>query len=106
MLKSDLIRPRLELREGRVWPRMLPADYHYLTIARELNTLLRRYVGQSRGALAEALRDYEGDSLDYPVIRGLAAVLEARCLFGNEPLLKPAELRTALFSRGPITHQQ
>jgi uncharacterized protein len=106
MLKSDLIRPRLEMRDGRVWTRMLPADYNYLRVARELSALFQRYTGQSRGTLAEALRDYEGDSLDYPVIRGLAAVLESRCLFGNEPPLKPAELREALFGRGPVIHQQ
>lgn len=106
MLKSDLIRPRLEMRDGRVWPRLLPADYHYLSVARELTALFQRYVGHSRGTLAEALRDYEGDSLDYPVIRGLAAVLEARCLFGNEPAVKPAELRELLFRQGPVTHQK
>src|SRR5262245_1493231 len=106
MLRADLIRPRLEMRDGRVWTRMLPADYHYLSVARELSALFQHYTGQSRGVLTEALRDYEGDSLDYPVIRGLAAVLEGRCLFGNEPPLKPAELREALFGRGPVIHQQ
>ncbi|GAB4421509.1 MAG: DUF790 family protein [Anaerolineae bacterium] len=103
MLKAELIRPRLEIRNGQVWTRPIPADYHYLTIAAELIALFRRHVGRSRGALAEALRDYEGDSLDYPVIRGLAAVLEARCAFGSEPLLNPVELRAALFQKGPTT---
>src|SRR5512145_2863571 len=103
MLKADLIRPRLEMREGRVWTRMLPADYHYLSVARELSALFQRYVGCSRGALAEALRDYEGDSLDYPVIRGLAAVLEGRCTFGSDPPVNPTDLRAALFHRGPVT---
>lgn len=113
MLKSELIRPRLKIRDGQVWTRPLPANYHYLTIAGELTTLFQRHVGQSRGTLAEALRDYEGDSLDYPVIRGLAAVLEARCTFaatslstgGNDAPASPAELRAALFRRGPVTHR-
>lgn len=52
-----------------------------------------------------ALRDYEGDSLDYPVIRGLAAVLDGRCTFGNDPPIKPVDLRTALFNKGPVTHK-
>lgn len=103
MLKAELIRPRLEIREGQVWTKPIPADYHYLTIAAELTALFRQYTGRSRGALAEALRDYEGDSLDYPVIRGLAAVLEARCTFGNEPPLNPIDLRATLFQQGPIT---
>lgn len=106
MLKAELIRPRLEIRGGQVWTRPIAADYHYLTVATELTTLFRRHVGHSRGALDEALRDYEGDSLDYPVIRGLAAVLEARCTFGSEPPLSPVDLRAALFQRGPITSKQ
>ncbi|MFQ5343335.1 MAG: DUF790 family protein [Anaerolineae bacterium] len=114
MLKSELIRPRLTVRDGQVWTRSLPANYRYLTMAGEITALFQRQVGQSRGALAEALRDYEGDSLDYPVIRGLAAVIEAGCTFasaelstgGNDPPAKPADLRAALFRRGPVTLQQ
>ncbi|MDX1521736.1 MAG: DUF790 family protein, partial [Anaerolineae bacterium] len=103
MLKAELIRPRLQMRDGQVWPRRLPADYRYLAMATELINLFQQHVGHSRGVLAEALRDYEGYSLDYPIIRGLAAVLEARSTFGNDPALKPSEVRTALFGRGPIT---
>jgi predicted nuclease of restriction endonuclease-like RecB superfamily len=126
MLKAELIRPRLEMRQGQVWTRSIPADYHYLIVAGELTALFQRHIGRSRGELAEALRDYEGDSLDYPVIRGLAAVLEARCTFastlrpirqaqgkpgsgepslstsGNESPLKPDDLRAALFQHGPV----
>ncbi len=103
MLKSELIRPRLVMRNGQVWTRALPADYHYLDVASDLIGLFKKHVGRSRGQLAEARRDYEGDSLDYQVIRGLAAVLEARCSFGNEPPVSPPELRAALFRRGPVT---
>jgi predicted nuclease of restriction endonuclease-like RecB superfamily len=106
VLKSELIRPRLEIRGGQVRTKPLPADYRYLTIAGDLIALVQRYVGRSRGELAEALREYEGDSLDYPVIRGLAAVLEARCTFGGEPPADPVELRAALFRRGPVTRRQ
>ncbi|MCB0154612.1 MAG: DUF790 family protein, partial [Anaerolineae bacterium] len=106
-----LIRPRLEVRDGHVRPRMLAADYRYLNIAGELTTLFRRHVGRSRGALADAVRDYEGDSLDYPIIRGLAAVLEGRCTFNAPTLpddeaqvaLTPAALRASLFQQGPVT---
>jgi predicted nuclease of restriction endonuclease-like RecB superfamily len=91
------------MRNGQVWTRPIPVDYHYLGLAGDLIALCQQYVGKSRGALAEALRDYEGDRLDYPVCRGLAAVLEARCTFGSDPPAKPAELRAALFRRGPAT---
>ncbi len=103
MLKSELIRARLVMQGDQVWTRPLPADYHYLTVANELGTLFGKHIGRSRGELYAALRDYEGDSLDYPVIRGLAAVLEAQCVFGNEPLAKPADMRAALFQHGPVT---
>jgi predicted nuclease of restriction endonuclease-like RecB superfamily len=109
MLKSELVRPRLVMQAGQVSTRPIPADYHYLAVANELASLFQRHLGRTRGELVEALREYEGDSLDYPVIRGLAAVLEGQCIFGaplldgRDPQLKPAELRTALFHRGPVT---
>jgi predicted nuclease of restriction endonuclease-like RecB superfamily len=102
MLKSELIRPRLRNRDGQVWTQPIPADYHYLTIANQLITLFKKHIGQRRAVLGEALRDYEGNSLDYPVIRGLAAVLESRCIFNNDPALSPVDLRTALFRQGPV----
>ena len=103
MLRSELIRPRLKMSRGQIWTESLPADYHYLTIAGDLAALFQEHIGQSRGTLLEALRDYEGDSLDYPVMRGLAAVLETGCTFGNEPPLKPVDLRATLFQQGPVT---
>jgi predicted nuclease of restriction endonuclease-like RecB superfamily len=103
MLRADLIKPRLSASNGRIQPQQLPANYHYLHIAGELTHLFQQYIGRSRGDLHDALRDYEGDSLDYMVIRGLAAVLEARCTFGNEPAVDPVELRAALFGQGPVT---
>jgi predicted nuclease of restriction endonuclease-like RecB superfamily len=113
LLKSELVQARLEIHEGQVRTRPLPANYRYLTIAGELTALFQRYVGRSRGALAEAVRDYEGDSLDYPVIRGLAAVLEGRCAFasaalgigGNGAPVNLGDLRANLFRRGPVTHK-
>ncbi len=105
MLKSELIRPRLKIRDGQVWTQPLPTAYRYLTMASELTALFQHHVGRSRGVLAGALREYEGDNLDYPIIRGLAAVLEARCIFGHAPPVKPAELRAGLFQQGPVTHK-
>lgn len=105
MLKSELIRARLKVQDGQVSTRPIAANYRYLTVAGDLIALFRQHVGHSRGALAEALRRYEGDSLDYPVIRGLADVLEARCTFGSDPPVPPADLRAALFGAGPVTRK-
>lgn len=103
MLKAELIRARLEVQGNRVWTRPLPVDYGYLSIANELMALFQKHVGRKRCELDQALSDYEGDRLDYPVIRGLAAVLEARCAFGNTPPVPPSDVRARLFGRGPVT---
>lgn len=103
MLKSELIRPRLTIRGPAVVPEQLPADYHWLGIATELIDLFQSHVGQTRGQLADGLRAYEGDSLDYPIIRGLAAVLENRATFDREPPVDPVALREFLFAAGPAT---
>lgn len=105
MLKAELIRPRVEIHGDQVRPRALPVDYASLALAGALIALVQRQVGQRRGALEAALDEYEGDRLDYPVIRGLAAVLTARCTFGSAPPVAPAELRAALFRRGPVTER-
>jgi hypothetical protein len=91
------------MRGGQVWPRSLPVDYHWLDVAEELIALFTGHKGRTRGDWQAALRAYEGDSLDYPIIRGLAAVLEARGDFGRSPPVKPAALREYLFQRGPVT---
>jgi predicted nuclease of restriction endonuclease-like RecB superfamily len=103
MLRSKLIRPRLKIEDDQILVRSVPANYQNLTVAGDLIRLYGQFVGRSRGVLAEALRNYEGDSLTNPVIRGLAAVLEQRATFGNEPAINPVELRAALFGRGPLS---
>ena len=102
MLKAELIRARLVRQGDGVSTRPLPVDYHYLTVAGELAALFQTHVGRTRGELYDAACDYEGDSLDYPVLRGLAAVLEARCTFGSAPPVKPVDLRAVLMRRGPV----
>lgn len=106
MLKSELIRPRIKIQNDEITTRPIEANYHYLTLAGQLIALFKKHAGHTRGQLAEALRDFEGDSLDYPVIRGLAAVLEARCTFESNPPVEPAQLRAALFEKGPVTQQR
>jgi len=106
MLRADLIRPRLKTGRGKIWTQPIPANYHYLAVAAALRRIFEAHTGQSRSALNEALRGYEGDSLDYPVIRGLASVLESGCTFGNSPPIEPETLRAGLFQRGPVTGKQ
>jgi len=103
MLKSELILPRLKKRGNQVMPLALPQDYHYLKIANDLILFVKAHIGRSRGELEDGLRAYEGDSLDYRIIRGLADVLVSRCVFGHDPPVNPVELRMALFNQGPVT---
>ncbi len=103
MLKSELILPRLKKRGKEIEPLALPTDYHYIKIASQLIDIVKAHVGQSRGELDDALRAYEGESLDYRIMRGLANVLVSRCIFGHDFPRNPVELRHALFNRGPVT---
>ncbi len=105
MLKSELILPRLKKRGNEVEPLWLETDYHYLQIAAELIQIVKAHVGLSRGELEATLRQYEGDSLDYRIIRGLAQVLLNRGIFSSDTQIDPVALRTALFDKGPVTQK-
>lgn len=105
MLRADLVRPRLKIENDRISVRNVPANYQNLATAGDVIRLFRQAEGHSRATLVEMLREYEGDRLDYPVIRGLAAVMEQRCTFGRDPPVEPVELRAALFARGPVTNR-
>jgi uncharacterized protein len=107
MLTADLIRPRIRIRGNEVTTQPLSqTDPRGLRTSDELIQLFHAYLNQPRRELEAALEEYEGDRLDYPVLRGLAKVLSDSATFANEPAIDPAELRTALFARaaerGPI----
>jgi predicted nuclease of restriction endonuclease-like RecB superfamily len=110
MLTADLIRPRLRWGGGKVWTRPLGVrEKRYLKMAADLTTLYHDHMGRKRGELEEALSDYEGESLDYPIIRGLAKTLSDGCHFASDPPIEPGALREHLFlqaaERGPVvTH--
>jgi predicted nuclease of restriction endonuclease-like RecB superfamily len=107
MLTADLIRPRLGWGGDRVWTRPLGTkDERYLKMAADLTALYHDHVGRKRGELEEALSDYEGESLEYPIIRGLAKTLSDGCHFASELPTEPGALREHLFlraaERGPV----
>lgn len=87
-------------------------DPHALQLASDVLGLFQAFVGRTRAELDEALSDYEGDSLDYPTIRGLAKTLSDCCDWGADlPSgdLDPVDLRRTLFElaarSGPVTMQ-
>jgi uncharacterized protein len=104
MLTGDLVRPRLRQRGERLLiERIEENDRHWLDTADALIALFGEQVGQSRSTWDAALEEYEGDRVDYIVIRGLAKVLcdEATFTPGDLPV-PPDELRQYLFKHGPV----
>ena len=104
MLTADLVRPRLRLRGSELFIEMLDEHNPYwLQTAQDLITLLQSRVGQSQADWNQALESYEGERIDYFVVRGLAKVLTDAATFAPlETLLPPAQLRERLFSHGPL----
>ena len=108
MLTADLIRPRVHIQGNEITTQPLSqADPARLRTADELIQLFQAHLNRPRRELDEALEDYEGDRLDYPVLRGFAKILSGAATFVNEPQVDPTDLRTALFTRaaerGPVS---
>ncbi len=103
MLTGDLVRPRLHKYDGELRVKLLDAtDRRSQHTAAALIALFQQQVGRSFGAWEEALAHYEGDRTDYVVVRGLAKVLaDAATYVACETPVPPAEIRAALFARGP-----
>jgi predicted nuclease of restriction endonuclease-like RecB superfamily len=107
MLTADLIRPRLRVNGQEIFTRPVPLDDStILQTAADLIQLFEAHIGQPRWCLSAALQEYEGDRLDYTLIRGLAKVLSDAATFASEPPIEPVRLREALFhiaaERSPV----
>src|SRR6266571_9328989 len=104
MLTSDLIKPRLRMQGSTLSVEMVnEQDPSLQQIAQDVIGLFHRYRDQSQAAWEEAMRAYEGASVDYVLMRGLAKVLADAATF--TPLttpLPPATLREQVFARGPV----
>lgn len=104
MLTADLVRPRVRQSGSVLSIDML--DVHtpnWLQTAAELIDLLHTQLGRSLADWEAALEAYEGERVDYVVVRGLAKVLTDAATFS--PLatpLSPLQLRERLFSYGPV----
>ena len=104
MLRSDLVRPRLRKRGDSLRVDMLDTDSkNWQRTAAELTKLFRSHVGQTQRVWENALEAYEGDRVDYIVIRGLAKVLSDAATFVQmESACESAEAREKVFARGPV----
>jgi predicted nuclease of restriction endonuclease-like RecB superfamily len=104
MLTGDLVRPRLHKRGDQLIIEMLADNPKSRRTAGELIALFQAQIGQPRHVWERALDVYEGERMDYIVLRGMAKVLSDAATFTPvDTPIDPEELRRLIFARGPIT---
>ncbi len=80
-------------------PKRLKIDRATSELAIELINYFQSAVGKTQGVLERQLTDFEGDSTDYRVKRGLAYILKSSfCTFEVVSPLEPQMLRERVFS--------
>lgn len=80
-------------------PKRLKLDDKHLGLASDLIQFFQDAVGKSQGVLERQLADFEGDTTDYRMKRGLAYILKSSfCTFEVVSPLEPAMLRERVFS--------
>ncbi|MEH2369743.1 DUF790 family protein [Nostoc sp.] len=97
MLPTDLLMHRQNGEE--IIPKRLKIDRGTSDLAIELINYFQSAVGKTQGVLERQLTDFEGDSTDYRVKRGLAYILKSSfCTFEVVSPLEPQMLRERVFS--------
>ncbi|MFN6479388.1 DUF790 family protein [Nostoc sp. DedQUE07] len=97
MLPTDLLMHRQNGEE--IIPKRLKIDRATSDLAIELINYFQSAVGKTQGVLERQLTDFEGDSTDYRVKRGLAYILKSSfCTFEVVSPLEPQMLRERVFS--------
>ncbi|MES1025930.1 DUF790 family protein [Gloeocapsa sp. BRSZ] len=95
MLPTDLLTHRLN--GETIVPKRLAIDAKSLELAAELIACFQESLGNTQGELNRQLQDFEGDSPDYRVKRGLAHLLKGLCEFEVVSPLEPQVLRERVF---------
>ncbi|WP_138503414.1 DUF790 family protein [Nostoc sp. PA-18-2419] len=97
MLPTELLMHRQNGEE--IIPKRLKIDNQTSELAIELINYFQSAVGKTQGVLERQLTDFEGDSTDYRVKRGLAYILKSSfCTFEVVSPLEPQMLRERVFS--------
>jgi uncharacterized protein len=101
MLTSDLLVTKIS--KGRIEPVYALLDEDNLEIARSVIDVFQEHVGRTYGELIEELEGIE--EINYRLIRGLAQILERRCVIETNSAIDPIAARKMVFeeSRGFIT---
>jgi uncharacterized protein len=103
MLTADLVRPLLRQRGTELYIETLDtSSTSWQQTASDLIVLLQQHLGHSLSEWETVLEQYEGNRIDYVIIRGLAKVLSSEATFiPRDTPIPPSELREHLFRQGP-----
>ncbi|MCX6649328.1 MAG: DUF790 family protein [Candidatus Bathyarchaeota archaeon] len=94
-----MILPHELIRVRRTKAALTPlfADSEKLSLAKTLIAVYGENRDRRRGELLEGLASCEELGYDFKLVRGLAAVLDSRCIFGTRSFVSPVKARTMLF---------
>ncbi len=97
--------PRL-VSKGKIAPVYAPLDQDNLEIALSVIGVFKEHLGRTYGELIEELEGIE--EINYRLIRGLAQILERRCVIEIGSVIDPIAARKAVFeeSKGFITSEE
>ncbi len=101
MLTSDLL--VVKTSKGKIEPVYALLDQDNLEIATSIIDVFQDHVGKTYGELAEELEGIE--EINFRLIRGLAQILERRCVIEADSAIDPLAARKAIFeeSKGFVT---
>jgi uncharacterized protein len=104
MLTSDLLITKIS--KGKIEPVYALLDQDTLEIARSIIDVFQDHVGRTYGELIEELEGIE--EINYRLIRGLAQILERRCVIETDSVINPIAARRMVFeeSRGFVTSEE
>jgi uncharacterized protein len=104
MLTSDLLATKIS--KGKIQPIYAPLDQDSLGIARSVIDVFQEHVGRAYGELIEELEGIE--EVNYRLIRGLAQILERRCVIETDSVIDPIAARRIVFeeSKGFIAGEK
>ncbi|MFB3766564.1 MAG: DUF790 family protein [Methanotrichaceae archaeon] len=104
MLTSDLLITRVH--SGEIEPIYANLDPESLDVAGSVIDAFERNIGRAYGELSEELNGLE--EINYRFVRGLAQILERRCIIDKDSIIDPVAARKAVFkeSRGFVSSKE
>ncbi|NJD76455.1 MAG: DUF790 family protein [Candidatus Methanoperedens sp.] len=93
MLTSDLLVTKSY--RGKIEPAYAALDPEHMEISDSLIDIFQRHVGKTYGELIEEIEGIE--EINYRLIRGLAQILERRCVIRLDSPIEPTDARRTVF---------